>query len=173
MKLAYIMTGERGATDLLLSHFARTCLDRGLPVSGLVQINTEIEGAHHCDMDVQVLPDGPVLRISQSLGTGARGCRLDSAVLETAVGLVEKTLATRPALVILNKFGKQEAEGGGFRELIGTCLAEDIPVVTGVNRLNYPGFEAFSAGLATRLAATEAALDDWLRATLDTGIRVA
>lgn len=166
MKLAYVMTGERGETDLLLSQFAQACLERGLPVAGLVQTNTETAVAHHCDMDVQVLPDGPVLRISQSLGTGARGCRLDSAVLETAVAGVEKTLATRPALVILNKFGKQEAEGGGFRELIGTCLADGIPVITGVNAMNHPAFEAFSAGLATRLAATAGALDDWARAAL-------
>ncbi len=36
-------------------------------------------------MDVHILPDGPVLRISEDRGPHARGCRLDAGVLEAAV----------------------------------------------------------------------------------------
>lgn len=163
MKLGYVMTGEPGETDRLLSGFARDCLDRGLAVAGLVQTNIEGADPRHCDMDVTVLPDGPVFRISQSLGREARGCRLDSAALEAAVAAVEARLDPAPALMIVNKFGKREAEGGGFREVIGHCLAAGIPVIVGVNVLNHAAFLAFSAGLAEQIPATEAALADWLR----------
>ncbi|TDK49639.1 DUF2478 domain-containing protein [Antarcticimicrobium luteum] len=161
MKLAYVMTGEPGETDRLLSQFSQTCLAQGIAIAGLVQTNIESADPHHCDMDVLVLPDGPTFRISQSLGREARGCRLDSAALEAAVAAVERTLVPPPALVIVNKFGKREAEGGGFRALIGNCLAEGQPVIVGVNAMNLPAFLAFSDGLAARLPATGEALTDW------------
>ena len=173
MNLGYVMTDARGATDRLLSAFARRCLDRGLPVAGLVQTNSDGNDPHHCDMDVTVLPDGPVFRISQSLGAGSRGCRLDSAALEAAVAAVEATLVPAPALVIVNKFGKREAEGGGFRALIGRCLAADIPVIVGVNALNRPAFDAFAEGLAAPLPASAEGLAAWLRAALPDDARAA
>ena len=71
MNLGYVMTTERGATDRLLSAFATACIERGIRVSGVVQTNTECTDSRLCDMDVQVLPDGPVFRISQSLGKEA------------------------------------------------------------------------------------------------------
>lgn len=169
MRLAYVMTGERGETDRLLSGFARSCLDRGLAVAGLVQTNSEGADPHHCDMDVKVLPDGPVFRISQSLGRESRGCRLDSAALEAAVAAVEATLDPVPALVIINKFGKREADGGGFREVIGRCLAAGVPVLLGVNAMNHAEFLAFSQGMAGRLEACDAALEQWLRGALPGG----
>ena len=60
--------------------------------------------------DVRVPPGDPVLRISQALGPSARGCRLDAAALEVAVGLVSTRLAEGADLLILNKFGKHEAK---------------------------------------------------------------
>ena len=68
MKIAYTMAAGRGDTDLLLSSVARRLSDTGLRVCGTVQINSEREMDDPCDMDVKVLPDGPVIRISQALG---------------------------------------------------------------------------------------------------------
>ena len=82
MQLAFITSDERGGADRLLAGFARDLADRGVSLAGVVQSNTERPGAGPCDMDLTLLPDGPVIRISQSLGDGARGCRLDTAALE-------------------------------------------------------------------------------------------
>ena len=79
MKIAYTMAAGRGDTDLLLSSVARRLSDTGLRVCGTVQINSEREMDDPCDMDVKVLPDGPVIRISQALGKHSRGWRLDIA----------------------------------------------------------------------------------------------
>merc|ERR1711969_292785 len=113
-------------------------------------------------MAVRVLPDGPVLRISQDLGPQARGCRLDPAALETAVGLVSASLSSGADLLIVNKFGKHEAEGRGFRDVIAEAVAMDIPVLVGLNALNRPAFEDFAEGLATRLPPEPAALMAWV-----------
>ena len=89
-----------------------------------MQINIEKSGYHYCDMDVRVLPNGPMIRISQNLGRAARGCRLDAGALEAAVVMAERGIAAGADLLIVNKFGKQEAEGHGFRALIAEALAQ-------------------------------------------------
>jgi nucleoside-triphosphatase THEP1 len=162
MHLAYTMAPGRGDTDLTLFRLARLLAARGLRCCGTVQINSERADAGPCDMDVRVLPEGPVLRISQDLGRSARGCRLDPAALETAVGLVAASLASGVDVLIVNKFGKHEAQGRGFRQVIAEALAAGIPVIVGVNALNLPAFEDFAQGLATGLPCEPGALAGWL-----------
>jgi len=162
MNIAFTKAPGKGDTDLILFRLARRLMSDGLRVCGTVQINTERPCDGPCDMDVRVLPDGPVLRISQDLGPGARGCRLDPAVLESAVGLVARSLQTGPDLIIVNKFGKLEAEGGGFRPVIADALAVGIPVLVGLNTLNAAAFQSFAAGLAIELPAEPRALSRWI-----------
>lgn len=163
MQIAYTMAPGRGDTDLILFGLAGRLAARGLRCCGTVQINTERPGAGPCDMDVKVLPVGPVLRISQDLGRDSHGCRLDPQALETAVGLVAASLAGADVLIV-NKFGKHEAEGRGFREVIAEALARGIPVLVGLNGLNLPAFEGFAGGLAVPLPAEEEALAAWVLA---------
>jgi len=162
MRIACVMAEGRGDTDLLLHGFARRAMARGVRLCGTVQVNTECGPDRPCDMDVQVLPDGPVIRISQGLGAGARGCRLDPEALEQAVAAAEARLASGVDLVIVNKFGKHEAEGRGFRTLIAEAVALDVPVLVGVNRLNAARLEEFVGLEVPRLAPEAAALDRWL-----------
>jgi hypothetical protein len=170
MKLAYTMAPGRGDTDLVLQRLAADLDARGVRCCGVVQINSARADAGPCDMDVRVLPDGPVLRISQDLGPLARGCRLDPAALVEAVGLVAGRLALGADLLIINKFGKHEAEGRGFRDVIAEAVAMDIPVLVGLNGLNRPAFEDFAAGMAIALPPDPAALAAWFdRARAMTG----
>jgi len=162
MNLAYTMAPGRGDTDLILQRLAALLAARGLRCLGTVQINSEQVDAGPCDMDVRVLPEGPVLRISQDLGPQARGCRLDPAALEAAVALVAARLSSGADLLIVNKFGKHEAEGRGFRSVIAEAVARDIPVLVGLNALNRPAFEAFADGMAVALPPVPEALMAWL-----------
>lgn len=161
--LAYVIGDARGESDSLLAALAARLEAEGWPLAGVVQTNTPRDCQRHCDMDLRVLGRAETVRISQSLGSGSSGCRLDPEGLATAVALVEARLAARPRLLILNKFGKAELEGRGFRALIGAALEQGIPVLLGLNRLNQPGFEAFAEGLAEPLAADPDALVDWCR----------
>lgn len=165
MRIGYTMAPGRGDMDMLLALVAEQIMADGFRPCGTVQYNTECAGEGPCDMDVRVLPDGPLIRISQSLGAGARGCRLDPGALETAIAECEARLASSD-LLIVNKFGKQEASGRGFRGLIAEALAAGIPVLVGVNALNRPAFVEFTGGAAEEVAADGEALADWLRGAL-------
>lgn len=165
MKLAYTMSPKRGETDIHLTDLASQLTAKGWDLGGVVQINSEHCDGHLCDMDVRVLPSGPDIRISQSLGKEAKGCRLDTGALEQATGLVTARLEAGADLLIINKFGKHEAEGRGFRDVIGVALARGIPVIVGVNKLNYEAFLTFSDGLATPIEPNIDAVLDWASAT--------
>ncbi|KIC43256.1 3-dehydroquinate dehydratase [Ruegeria sp. ANG-R] len=162
MHLAYVTTADRGATDRLLSAFADGLMSAGTPLAGVVQTNTECAEGYKCDMDLKVIPTGETIRISQSLGKNARGCRLDPAELERAVGLVTRSLDSAPQLLIINKFGKHEADGRGFRPIIADALERDIPVLVGVNQLNIERFQEFAGGMAQALEPDVGSLTDWL-----------
>ena len=165
MQIAFTIAPGRGDTDLLLAGLADRLAEVGVITCGTVQINSECDREGPCDMDVRVLPDGPLIRISQSLGREARGCRLDPGALETATGLSEQRVPEAD-LVIVNKFGKQEAQGRGFRTLIAEALARDIPVLVGLNRLNAQAFLDFTGGEATEVPPDTQALFAWAEKVL-------
>lgn len=173
MNIAFTKAPGKGDTDLLLCRLAQRLISGGVHVCGTVQINTERPCKGPCDMDVRVLPHGPVLRISQNLGAGARGCRLDPGALENAVDLVAKSLATGPDVLIVNKFGKHEAEGGGFRSVIAEALTIGIPVIVGLNGLNDMAFQNFAAGLAVELPPEQTVLYRWVTQCLETQLAMA
>lgn len=162
MRLGYTMATERGALDPLLRAFAARAGAAGLRLAGIVQVNRDRPGCARCDMDAELLPDGPVVRISQSLGAAARGCRLDPEGLETAVAAAQARLeAGGVDLLVVNKFGKQEAAGRGFRPTIALALERGADVLVGVNPLNVEALRRFAGELARPVAPEAAALDAW------------
>ncbi len=163
--LGYVMAEGRGVADRLLADLAVDLAAQGWPLAGVVQLNIERRPDRLCDMELHVLGQDHLVRISQDLGPQSRGCRLDPSGLEQAVGLVEAALDAHPALLIVNKFGKSEVEGRGFRNVIGRALAEDVPVLTAVSRANLNGFLAYSGGLAEAVAPDRARLREWCDAT--------
>ncbi|WP_298433772.1 DUF2478 domain-containing protein [uncultured Jannaschia sp.] len=164
MRLAYTMTDGKRALDPLLHGAARRAIAAGLRVAGVVQVNHDRPGGERCDMDAIVLPDGPTVRISQSLGPAARGCRLDPEALETAVAAAEAALARGADLLVVNKFGKHEAAGRGFRPVIARALEAGTDVLVGVNPMNRAALDAFTDGAAEAVAPEDAALDAWIAA---------
>lgn len=162
MRIGYVSLPGRGETDQVLAALAARLQADGQALAGAVQHNIGAEDCR-CDMDLQILPDGPVLRISQNLGTGSQGCRLDAAVLETAVVAVAQRLPGA-SLLILNKFGKHEAEGRGFRQMLADAAASGLPVLIGLPDRQRQAFAEFAGDLAEEVA--PARLHDWALAAI-------
>jgi nucleoside-triphosphatase THEP1 len=150
MRIAFVTCPGRGQTDAFLALVAKDLTSAGLRLAGTVQSNIHRPEKRLCDMDLRVLPDGPVLRISEDRGDLARGCRLDSGVLEQ--GVVEVMARLDGAdLLIVNKFGKREAEGRGLVTAIAAAVEADMPVLVGVNALNLDAFRVFCGRFETAL----------------------
>lgn len=151
MRLGYVSLAGRGANDRLLAQAVALAEAQRIVLAGCVQMNTDLAGSDECDMDLRILGGGPIVRINQRLGAGSKGCKLDPGALETAVATVAARMDGAQVLIV-NKFGKHESLGRGFRPLLGDALAADMAVVLAVNRLNLNAFLEFSGDMAQELA---------------------
>ena len=164
--LGYVTGLGRGEVDSLMREVAQRLRAAGLPLAGAVQHNIETGPTTKCHMELEVLSGPDVVRISQDLGALSRGCRLDPQGLERVVGLVSAGLDKGAALLLVNKFGKQELDGRGFRPVIAEALGAGVPVLVAVNQSNLQGFLAFAEELAEPLPTDVEAVTDWCRARI-------
>lgn len=112
--LGFITVRKKGQADALLAALAEAARRAGLPVVAMVR--APMPEARACEMHLRLLPEARVIPISQPLGPGAEACTLDAGALEGAVAQTALAIAAAPAgaVLILNKFGKQEAAGRGW-----------------------------------------------------------
>ena len=146
-----IIYSDSEAADEALRSIALRLLDRGCRLAGLVQHNRPRPGRSRCDMVLEELASGDLVPISQDRGPEAKGCALVLDQLLKAMQIVRAALPTRPDLVIVNKFGKTEAEGGGFRTLIAEAMELAIPVLVAVPFRNIDQWHAFAGPCAREI----------------------
>jgi nucleoside-triphosphatase THEP1 len=143
------------AADRLLRETALALLEQGTRLAGLVQHNQPRQGRSRCDMVLEELASGDLVPISQDRGLHARGCALDVHQLLDGMQRVRRALAIRPDLVILNKFGKTESEGGGFRPLIADVIEAGVPLLIAVPWRNIESWRLFAGDLAQEIIMEE------------------
>ena len=146
---------DSAAADAALRAIAVDLMEQGCRLAGLVQINTPRPGRSRCDMVLENLATGEPLAISQDRGPEARGCALDLGQLLGGMEKVRASLAEQPDAVILNKFGKAEAEGGGFRPLIAEAIEAGLPLLIGVPWRNIESWRHFAGPLAHEISLGE------------------
>jgi len=142
-----IVYDEGAATSALARSLVAFWADAGLRVAGLVEDDTPRPDRRVCDMFLHELMSDERILISEYRGKQARGCRLDTGALLRAAELVRRTLAEADIL-ILNKFGKIESEGGGLRSVIVDALDRAMPVAIFVPRRNQGSWRDFVSPLA-------------------------
>lgn len=167
MKIGVVSSKSPGQIDQLISEVAAKLEAEGLHLSGVVKVlDNEQDGDHYCDMDVRVLPAGPQIRITQSLGEGSTGCRLNPAGIAEAVVATEKNDPRIADLFVLNKFGPQESDGRGFCDAIAIAMEHDTPVLIGVGEGCRAAFETFVDGMSEPLQPDQDAIYNWCKTAI-------
>ncbi|NIY72167.1 DUF2478 domain-containing protein [Marivivens donghaensis] len=164
--LGYIIATKTQTANTTLTEVSRRLLAEGVTLVGACQINDDPQDGSPYHMDLHLIPDGDIIRISQNLGPLSSGCRLDGAALEQAAGKVQSKLAGDPQMLLANKFGKQEAEGRGFRPVVGEALAAGIPCLLAVRDETVPAFIEFTEGMGEELPNNVDAVMAWAKQTL-------
>ncbi len=152
--------------DALLTQVADGLAMEGYRLGGVVQSSVHRPGRRKCDMYLRDLMSGEEILISQDRGNEARGCRLDTDAFARVSLWGEQALAAGVDLLVINKFGKEEAQGRGLRPLIAEALLSGIPVMLGVSMLNLADFEAFAGAIAARLPQDVEAIKGWCRGAI-------
>ncbi|WP_282604321.1 DUF2478 domain-containing protein [Pelagibius sp. Alg239-R121] len=156
---------DRGDVDSLLNEVEKALSGQGKRVRGVLQTQGVSNGECFCaDMDLQVIGSDRSFQISQSLGPGSSGCRLNSGALADCAAYLEQSLTADTDLLILNRFGRGESEGKGFRDLIGAAVASDVPVLTALRPAYVEAWTAFGAEMACELPVERDAVLEWFNA---------
>lgn len=166
--IAEIRFKGRAPIDALLAVVVARLRQDGVRVAGFLQEDDSgIDGTDACgSMRLRDLDNGAVHGISQDLGRFSTGCRLDSAALTEAAGLLEAAIDAGAELVVVNRFGKAEVDGGGLRPVIARAMAAGIPVLVPVREDYAPAWAEFHGDMAESLPADADTVLDWCRAAL-------
>jgi nucleoside-triphosphatase THEP1 len=162
--LAAFVYNEQAYPDHILKQVVDRCRARGLRLAGVVQHRSR-EAGHRCDMLLEDLATGRQASIFAGRGRGAKGCQMDENAMLEVVSRIERGLKENPKLLMLNKFGKVEAEGAGMRDLIAQAVSMGIPVIVGVPARNLQAWREFAGELSTELHNSRD-VDGWLARTV-------
>jgi hypothetical protein len=88
-------------------------------------------------------------------------CRLDTGQLAEFCALLERSAATDVDLLILNKFGKAEAEGRGLRRNLELALESGIAVLTALRPPYDKEWQRLHGGLAAALPSDMETVHRW------------
>ncbi len=160
--VAAIVYANEAYPDAIFRALVSRCRALGLSLAGVLQ-HQAFEGAdRRCDVLLEDLTSGHRTVLFEDRGAGARGCRLDESALAEATARVEGSLENAPHLLVLNKFGKVECEGGGLRDLIACAIDRGIPVIIGVPRRNLDAWRNFAGEFAVELSDHSGEVERWL-----------
>ena len=157
--LAALVYGAGEDPDPLIAGFAADLHLAGHRPVGVVQRGRTCQ-SENPQFGVVILPDGEVVGLATAEGA-AVGCRLDPDRLAGLAVRLAAAIENGADLVILNRFGRSEAEGKGLIDLVPLALDADIPVLIAVPERRFASWIRFSEGMNVRLACRRDALDQW------------
>jgi len=160
-RIAAVLFDRDDDVDAALAAFVEAARRDGARVAGFVQERIENAGCERHDVRLRDLESGAEIAIMQDLGPDATGCRVDPSAIAAAAGRLAQALAATPDLVIVNRFGKLECEGGGLLAELAEAVAAGLPVVVCVPRRFRAAWSHFAGGLDAQLPPRKAALEAW------------
>ncbi|MCI5073983.1 DUF2478 domain-containing protein [Oricola sp.] len=161
LAVAAIRFGDGDRIDEILETVVRAVRSRGYRAAGYLQRETP-DGPGCCPATfLEDVSSGEQLRITQALGAGSRGCRLDQQALADVSGRLLTVLDSATDLLVLNRFGKGESDGQGFRSVIENACGLGVPVLTAVRATYEPFWSEFAAGTDVFLEPDAEAATHW------------
>lgn len=162
---AIVDDGTRGSVDALLAALAARLRESGVRVRGLLMTRPTAERGCAATMVLVDIDTQEGYLVSQPLGRNSTACRADPQGFARASAVLRRAADETPDLVIVNRFGGLEVEGGGFRAELLELMTREVPLLTSVGARHVPDWQQFSGG-ATLLPADPAVVEAWLRKVL-------
>jgi len=155
----------------LLGPFSERLKADGVRVGGIVQEMLIDDGGHKVGLDAIEVDTGARIAINRPSKSDIdnHNCTLDVAALAETTGAIRRAISESMDLIVIEKFGDKEKEGGGLADEIIAAMAEGIPTVVLVPALSLEEWTAFTGGMADLLVCTPDALDGWWRSVSDAG----
>lgn len=152
VRLAAVIYQSGFKIDDFLRRIADRLRAEQVKLAGALQENANDSSDYCSAMTVVDLTTQARFRISQELGPQAEGCRLDARGLADIGPLLDRAVNRDVELVIFNRFGKAESEGGGLRSAFARTMEAGIPILTAVREPYFAAWSEFHGQLGTDLA---------------------
>lgn len=120
--------------DEILFQVVEKLRSNGVRIAGLLQQLGEVTSAGKRSMFVENLSSGERIRLDQPRGSEASGCMLDPDALAKASHAIRSAIVSRPDVLIVNRFGQQEAEGRGLRPELAEAVGAGVTTIVPVSR---------------------------------------
>ncbi len=153
--------GRGPEMDRILETLAHGLSADGLQLAGAVQHTAHVPSSPRCDMVLEDLGTGGIHPISVDPGIDVQGCRMEPGRIETLAGLASEAVDRGADVFLLNRFGKNEIAGRGYREVISDAVGRGVPVLVGVSAANIAKWDAFASMGYDRLDIDGAAARTW------------
>jgi len=160
---AAVAYGPDDDVDAALATAVQTLRREGWRIGGLLQRFGAPVAPGKREMLLTVLPDGETIRLDEPRGKGVQGCTLCGDALARAAMALRAAADAQPDLLVVHRFGKQEAGGEGMRAELAHALASDAPVIVAVRHALLPAWQAFIGAPTEVLPAAGEPVCAWAR----------
>lgn len=154
----------QGAPSALVQELFRSLTAHWCSTANLAGVLAEDHGLpdRACSAGyLRSLRDDAMYPIFQDLGAGSTTCHLAGSDALAAAAAVRRDIAQGCDLVVLSKFGKLEAAGGGLREAFVAAVEADVPLLTSVSTPFKEAWESFATSLFVTVPAEFEQIDAW------------
>jgi Protein of unknown function (DUF2478) len=165
-KVGAVLYDDAVEVDAILIAGVAAIRARGVAVGGLVQRFGERLPNGKQSMWLDDIATGHGIRLDQPRGPGAKACTLDLDALAQASCMLRCAIEAAPALIIVNRFGRAEAEGGGMRAEIAEAICCGAAVLIAVRFSRLEHLKDFLGEPPSLVMPSPRAIVDWVdRAT--------
>jgi len=158
--LAAVVSEDSNQADSAMDAVIGSLRTRGYQLVGLRQ---RLLGScdNGCGVRLQSIATGAYHKMTQDLGSGSTSCNIDSDALERLAQMTKDELHDGVDLVVVNRFGKRESQGGGFCSVFERAIDLGIPVLTVVNTAYLQSWLEYGGDYVTSLRADNHEILNW------------
>lgn len=161
MRLGVVVYRRGVALEEILAGASSRLAQAGFRIGGLVPRLGPLMSNGRASLLLDEIGGTETIVISQDRGPGSAGCILDSVALAKAGGFLRQTIAAGVDILLVGRFGKEEATGRGIRgEIAGAILADQACLVA-VEEGNLAAWADFAGTEWTALAPDIGAILAW------------
>jgi molybdate transport system ATP-binding protein len=163
-RMAAVVYDDGVAIDLLLAVFAADLVAAGAQLGGVLHVPRLGPGCGpQALMQLRDLETGDIITLCQAEGMSGNGCTLDPAGIGHAARRIRAASEGDVDLVLLSRFGRQEAAGQGYSDALSLAVQKRRPVLTAVRRGLADNWLAACGGIGTVLEARLWVMKGWWR----------
>ena len=145
----------------ILRAVVKSVQGKGVSVGGVLQEFEFRPNGCCAQLNIVDIRTGKTERITQDRGRESRGCKLDPAGLAAISHCITDAIDADADLVIINKYGRAESEGGGLLSCIADAISAGVPILTTVREPYVAAWSLYHDGLAVELPPAIDAILQW------------